>query len=116
MDAAQAQKVLGLLGLGVRGRLVLVGVDRVREAVKGGGVRVAVLATDASHHSLEKVERLLVARGVPVLRMGSADALGAAVGRSTTAVVGVTDVQLTRGILAAAQATDAVQSGSRRKG
>jgi ribosomal protein L7Ae-like RNA K-turn-binding protein len=116
VDAAQARKVLGLLGLGVRGRLAVVGVDRVREAVKKGTVRVAVLGSDASRHSLEKVERLLTARNVPVLRVGSATELGGAVGKESTAVVGVVDAGLAAGIFAAVGATDAVQSGSRRKG
>jgi ribosomal protein L7Ae-like RNA K-turn-binding protein len=91
-------------------------VDRVRDAVKAGTVRVAVLATDASHNSLAKVEGLLDGRRVKTLRVESAQALGAAVGRETTAVVGVTDAQLAKGILAAVEATDALQSGSRRKG
>lgn len=116
MDAAQERKVLNLLGLGVRGRLAVVGVDRVREAVKKGTVRVAVVADDASVHSREKVTRLLTARGVSVLRIDSASVLGRAAGKETTAVIGVVDAQLAKGVLAAAGSAGALQSGSRRKG
>ncbi|MEX2182585.1 MAG: ribosomal L7Ae/L30e/S12e/Gadd45 family protein [Gemmatimonadaceae bacterium] len=115
-DAAQTRRVLGLLGLGVRGRRAVVGVERVRDAVKKGTVRVAVVAADASRHSLDKIVGLLEARHVPTLRVESAGDLGAAVGRETTAVVGVMDAQLAKGILAAVGTTAALQSGSRRKG
>ena len=116
MDAAQERKVLNLLGLGVRGRLAVVGVDRVRDAVKSGAVRVAVVAGDASANSREKVTRLLTARGVPTLQVASAAVLGQAAGKETTAVIGVVDVQLAKGILAAVGSVREAQSGSRRKG
>lgn len=116
MEPAEERKVLNLLGLGVRGRLAIVGVDRVREAVKGGLVHVAVVAEDASVHSREKVTRLLAARGVPTLRIGSAAVLGQLAGKETTAVIGVVDLQLARGILAAVGSVSEVRSGPRRNG
>lgn len=100
LDEAQAKRVLGLLGLGVRGRLALVGVDRVREAVKKGTVRVAVVARDASANSRQKLDRLLEGRGVPTLELESAAALGQVAGKDTTAVIGVVDGKLAAGILA----------------
>ncbi|MBX3133138.1 MAG: ribosomal L7Ae/L30e/S12e/Gadd45 family protein [Gemmatimonadaceae bacterium] len=107
MDEARQKKVLGLLGLGVRGRLALVGVDRVREAVKGGKVRVAVVARDASPNSRQKVDGLLAGRGVPTLEVDSAATLGQVAGRETTAIIGVVDDKLAAGILAAARLADA---------
>lgn len=103
MDEAQARRVLGLLGLGVRARNAIVGVERVREAVKRDVVRVAVVACDASEHSLKKVEGLLAGRGVPTLYVAEAVALGRAAGRESTAVIGVTDRQLADGILKVAK-------------
>jgi ribosomal protein L7Ae-like RNA K-turn-binding protein len=114
MDAALERKVLNLLGLGVRGRLALVGVDRVREAVRKDEVRVAVVAADASENSREKILPLLAAREVPTIEVPSAAALGQAAGKDTTAVVGVTDVQMAKGILAAAGA-EAMLKGPRRQ-
>lgn len=116
MDAAQERKVLSLLGLGVRGRLAVVGVERVREAVRSGAVRVAVVAVDASRHSREKVMRLLTARGIPTFGVASAAELGRSAGKDTTAVIAVVDVQLAKGILAAVGSAGEAQSGSRRKG
>jgi len=116
MDAALERRVLGLLGLGVRGRLVLIGVDRVREAAHQGQLRVAVVARDASANSRGKVDRLLAAKKVPVLIVSSAASLGEMAGRETTTVMGVVDPQLAKGILALVPTTSAVQSGSGRKG
>ena len=94
----------------------MLGVDRVREAAHKGTVRVAVVAADASHHSREKVERLLVAKGVPIISIASAAVLGEAAGREATAVIGVVDAQLAKGIRALVEPTGAVQIGSWRKG
>lgn len=93
--------MLRLLGLGVRSRGAIVGVERVREAAGRGTLQLAVVAPDASHHSLHKVRPLLAARGVPVLEGPSSAVLGHAVGRDATVVVGVTDANLARGIRAA---------------
>lgn len=116
LDPATERRLLGLLGLGMRGRLAVLGVDRVREAARKGTLRVAVVAADASHHSREKVERLLAAKKVPTIWIASAQVLGEVAGRETTAVIGVVDAQLAKGILALVGSTDAVQKGSWRKG
>lgn len=100
MDTATERRLLGLLGLGVRGRGAVVGVERVREAAKRGLLHVAVIAPDASRHSLDKVVPLLEARRIRIIEGPSAESLGNAVGREATAVVGVTDRALASGVLA----------------
>ena len=94
------RKVLGLVGLGVRGRLAVVGVQQVRDAALKGKLRFAVVAPDASQNSLSKVVPLLEARHIKYMNGPSAAQLGAAVGRQTTAAVGIVDVHLARGIRA----------------
>ncbi|HVF41090.1 MAG TPA: ribosomal L7Ae/L30e/S12e/Gadd45 family protein [Gemmatimonadaceae bacterium] len=96
------RKILGLVGLGLRGRLAVVGVQQVREAVKRGKLKVALVASDASQNSLDKVSGLLKARMVPVIDGFSAQELGQVAGRESVAVIGVTDGGLTRGIRSAA--------------
>lgn len=98
MDAAGWRRVLGLVGLGVRGRLAVVGVERVREAAVKGTLRYAIVAGDASPHSLAKVVPLLTAKGIPLLRGIGAAELGGVTGRDATAVVGIVDAQLAKGI------------------
>jgi ribosomal protein L7Ae-like RNA K-turn-binding protein len=116
MDEQVERKLLGLLGLGLRGRLAVVGVDKVREAAHGGSLRFAVIARDASRHSLDKVERLLAAKGVTVVMVDSAATLGAVAGREATAVIGVVDAQLAKGIRALFEPEGAMRSGPRRNG
>ena len=87
MDAMTERRVLGLVGLGVRGRNVVVGVEQVRMA-----------APDASPHSLKKVLPLLGALGVRVVQGPGAEALGSMVGRESTAAIGIVDHALARGV------------------
>lgn len=98
MDEFRQRKLLRLVGLGVRGRGAVVGVQQVRDAALRGKLSLAVVAPDASRHSLDKVVPLLAARRVQMIEAPSATALGGAVGRDATAVVGIVDPQLARGI------------------
>jgi ribosomal protein L7Ae-like RNA K-turn-binding protein len=100
------QRLLRLIGLGVRGRGAIVGVEQVRENAKKNKVAFAIVAQDASHHSLDKVVPLLNARRIRFVEVPSAAELGGAVGRETTAVVGIVDRQLAKGI------RELVESGS----
>ena len=90
----------------MRGRGAVVGVEQVREGAKKNKVAFAVVATDASRHSLDKIVPLLNARRVRFVEVPSAAELGGAVGRETTAVVGIVDRQLAKGI------RELVESGS----
>jgi ribosomal protein L7Ae-like RNA K-turn-binding protein len=100
MTEEVARRVLRLVGLGVRSRGAVVGVERVREAVQKGRLALAVVASDASQHSLAKVVPLLEARRVRIVRAPSAADLGEAVGRDQTAAVGIVDRELAKGIRA----------------
>ena len=106
MSAVDRGRLLRLVGLGVRGRGAVIGVEQVREGAKKNKVAFAVVAMDASRHSLDKVIPLLNARRVRFVEVPSAAELGGAVGRETTAVVGIVDRQLAKGI------RELVESGS----
>ena len=105
MDAALEKRLLGLIGLGVRSRGAVVGVQQVRDAAVRGKLKLAVVAPDVSRHSLDKVVPLLTARRIRIVHGPSAVVLGGAVGREATAVVGVVDGQLARGIRALLEAS-----------
>lgn len=109
MDPATERKVLRLVGLGVRGRGAVIGVEQVRQAAHRGTLRCAVVAGDASRHSQEKVRPLLAAKRVLVVDVAEAAVLGAAVGREVAAAVGITDVHLARGIRALAGTAGAAE-------
>ncbi|HEY4219656.1 MAG TPA: ribosomal L7Ae/L30e/S12e/Gadd45 family protein [Gemmatimonadaceae bacterium] len=103
MTPAIAQKVLRLVGLGARSRAVVVGVDSVRDAAKRNEIFLAVVASDASSNSLDKVVPLLNARRVRFVEVPSAAELGGAVGRNQTAVVGIVDRNLAAGVRASVE-------------
>lgn len=90
--------MLGLLGLGVRARNVVVGVEQVRGAARRGELALAIVAPDASPNSRKKLLPLLTAKRIPLHEGPAAEALGALVGRDTTAAIGVTDRALARGL------------------
>jgi ribosomal protein L7Ae-like RNA K-turn-binding protein len=100
VDSATARKLLRLLGIGMNGRLVVVGVQQVRDAAQRGKLKLAVIAPDASRNSLDKVVPMLQAKRIRVIEGPSATDLGAAFGRESTAAVGVVDPQLASGIRA----------------
>ena len=88
-----------LLGLGARGRRVVIGVAGVRARLQQDRLAAVVIAADASPRTREKVERLAVARGVPVLVGPAAMRLGAKLGRPPVQTVGVSDHALARGLI-----------------
>ncbi len=109
MNPEVARRVLRLVGLGVRSGGAVVGVERVREAARRDKLALAVIATDASPHSVSKVVPLLEARRISLVHVPSASELGEAVGREQTAAVGIVDRQLARGIR---ELTDSAPDGS----
>lgn len=98
MDPATERRVLGLLGLGIRARNVVVGVEQVRMAARRGDLALAIVAPDASPNSRKKLVPLLTAKRIPLREGPAAEALGALVGRETTAAIGVTDRALAKGV------------------
>jgi ribosomal protein L7Ae-like RNA K-turn-binding protein len=95
-----SDRLTRLLGLGLRAGRVVVGVSGVRAGLQRESVHCVVLAADASARTREKVERLAVARGIPVLRGPDALELGARLGRPPVQAVGVEDGALARGLMA----------------
>jgi len=92
------RKVLGLVGLGARGRLIVIGVEQTKIAAQKGTLQLVLVAQDVSRHSLEKVVPVLRARRIEMVEWPSAAELGGAVGRDTTAAIGIVDQALARGI------------------
>src|SRR2546422_11231833 len=104
------ERIVRLLGLGLRAGRVVVGVAGVRAKLQRDGLRCVVLAADASARTRDKVERLARARGVPIVRGPGAGRLGAGLGRPPVQAVGGADAGFARGLgaFAAEGATTAV--------
>jgi ribosomal protein L7Ae-like RNA K-turn-binding protein len=91
--------LLGLLGLGYRGRRIVIGVDAVRRELQSGKCWCVVVAEDASPRAVEKVVRLATAKGVPLVPGPRAAAIGAQLGKPPVMAVGVRDRGLAGGMV-----------------
>ena len=98
IDDSARRKILGLVGLGIRGRNAIVGVQLVRDAAKRDKLKLALVASDASQNSLDKVVSLLDAKRVTVINDFTASELGEIAGRNSVTVIGVSDAGLAKGI------------------
>jgi ribosomal protein L7Ae-like RNA K-turn-binding protein len=98
VNTATERRVLGLVGLGIRARNAVVGVEQLRMAARKGSLVLAIVAPDASPHSRKKMLPLLLAKGIRVVEGPGAAALGSVAGRELTAAIGITDAALARGI------------------
>jgi ribosomal protein L7Ae-like RNA K-turn-binding protein len=88
---------------------VVIGVEQVRGAAQRDRLALAVIASDVSQHSRDKVVPLLKAKGIECVEGPTGDELGQCVGKEITAVIGVVDTALANGIRAAIAARTAVE-------
>lgn len=93
------ERALGLLGIALRGGRLEVGTTSVKESARSGDLAAAVLAADAGENARDRVLPLLEATGVPVAEAADGEALGAALGRDRTVIVGLTDEGLAREVM-----------------
>jgi len=98
-----SERLASLLGLGARGRRLVIGVTGVRARLQQGRLACVVIAADASGRTRDKVQRLAAARGIPVLLGPTAIRLGVHLGRPAVQAVGTDDAALTRGLMALAE-------------
>lgn len=102
-------RILGAVGLAVRGGRAAVGTRSTLDAAASGELELIVLASDATRNAEKRLGRAL--RSTPTLRPAAKADLGRAVGRGPTAVVGITDPGLAariRELAAAAGREDGV--------
>jgi len=102
--ALPAERLLRLLGLGYRARQVVLGVESVRDGLRADRFACVVVAEDVSPRAADKVVRLAVAKGIPLIVGPSAEAIGIRLGKPGIMVAGVVDRALARGIANAAPA------------
>jgi len=93
------ERMLGLVGLGLRAGAVAVGVDATRRALRRGTARCVVVAADASERARGRLVPLARGRGVPILTGPSADLLGQRCGRPAVHAVAVEDAGFADGLL-----------------
>lgn len=94
------QRILSLLGLALRGSHLVVGEEPVEAAARARDARVLLLAADAADNTRRRIEHFADAGQCLWLRVPfTKEDLGRAVGRSSAAIVAVTDIGLANAVV-----------------
>lgn len=84
-------KILGYIGLALRGKFVLLGEDNLKKVKKG---HIIFLASDASENIKEKVSYIASLKGVDVVSLFNKDTLGQLLNKNQVAILVVTNYSL----------------------
>ena len=89
---------MNMLGLCARAGRLITGEKACVQAIRTGGVYLALLDGAASENAVKAVSQACESHGVPLLRTGEY-ALGDAVGKPNRMAVGVTDARMAARII-----------------
>jgi len=104
--------LLSLLGLCFRARSLAVGEEPVDAAVRARDARLLLLAADAADNTVRRTRHFADIGNCPWLRIPfSKEELGRAVGRTSAAILAVTDIGLAANIACRLAAEDDAQYG-----
>ena len=105
-------RCLALLGLARRGGNLAMGEEPVAEACRTKSARVVLLAADAADNTARRSRRVAEGAGVPLAELPhTKHEIGFQLGRSSCAVLAVTDTGLAAGVLARLAQTDPERYG-----
>lgn len=107
--------VLGMLGLSRKAGKLAPGDEMTCDACAEGKARAVFLASDAGSAAAKKAEYYAEKANVPLIRLPhSKEALGAAIGKSQSAVCAVTDIGLAASVVQKLAAQDAAFADAAR--
>ena len=84
-------KFYGMLGLARRSGNIIIGFDRVVDAVRCGLAYVVLVSADCSANTKKRVEDKCRSYGADLITFGTSAKLGGAIGFDNAAVLAVTD-------------------------
>lgn len=88
-------KALGLLGISNKGGNIEIGEEPVGNVARAGTARLIILASDAADHSVRKAHSFAAYHETPIVQIDTdKDGLGAVFGRTSVAMLAMTDVFL----------------------
>ncbi|MBA4494371.1 YlxQ family RNA-binding protein [Paenactinomyces guangxiensis] len=91
-------KLYQLLGLAMRAGKIISGEYLVLREVRSGKVHLVLLATDAAKNTEKKITDKCFTYKVPIIRYGTRQELGKAIGKVERVVIAVTDPGFARSI------------------
>ncbi len=99
MRILKQNKVYSLLGIAMRGRNLVSGEFQTLEAVKKGSAMLVILAEDASDNTTKLFTDKCSFYRVPVVRFGTKEELGRAIGKDLRSSVGVCSAGLADAVI-----------------
>lgn len=104
--------ILSLLGLAKKAGRLETGEESVGGAARARSARLILLASDAAENTARRAKHFADAGACPCVRIGAdKDALGRAVGRTSCAMLAVTDIGFAEAVAKKLAALDAEQYG-----
>ena len=91
-------RVYGLIGLSARARKITFGTDSTIQEIEKNKVKLVIVADDASERTKRKLEQKCNNYGVTILIFGKMEDISKAIGKSNKAVIGLTDINLSKEI------------------
>ena len=92
-------KIYSLLGIAMRGRNLVSGEFQTLEAIKKGSAMLVIIAEDASDNTRKLFSDKCSFYEVPVIRYGTKEGLGRAIGKDIRSSVGVCDAGLADAVI-----------------
>lgn len=92
------RKVLGLLSLCTKAGKARSGEQTVLGCITSGEAKLVIIAEDASANTAKRFQDKSAYRGIPVIRFGTMETLGHAMGVSERSGVAVTDEQFAKAL------------------
>lgn len=96
-------KFYSMLGLCRKAGKLLAGSFGVEKGVVSLKVCLVVISTDASNNTKKKFINLCNSKSIPYLIVGNKEDIGKSIGKGDTAVIGITDVNLSNKLLIEAE-------------
>ncbi|HHW08045.1 MAG TPA: 50S ribosomal protein L7ae [Clostridia bacterium] len=103
------ERIEGLLGFAARAGKAVAGEQAVRTKLRYGKIHLILLAEDASKEVISYFSHKSREMGIPVICTGTKVKLGWVIGKSRRAVVGISDRQFAKSILARVREKQAME-------
>lgn len=91
------QKILNMLGLAKRSRNLVSGTNTLKLSLRK--VKLIIVSDDISDNSFKEVEFLATQNEIKMISFNNSEALGMAIGKEMTKVIGITDIGFSKKIL-----------------
>lgn len=92
-------RIYSMLGLAQKGRNLLSGSEACKIAVMERKAKLVILSEDCARNTSKFFTDKCKHRNIPVIKLGSRERLGRAIGKDSRAVVAITDSGISRTIL-----------------